>query len=160
RQQGILDIYLNRSNGLAGMPSSTPVAKIIGTKLGCSSRTVQREWKTLKEKFFSKEKFFRHDPRSCGPSIRLIAQKTKGSRRIRYYLGKELQLGKFVATERLHLPNGRDIRQLRRRLPIYTQEKKPPRQSRMNRLFGALMMELGTDLRSTRPDSWPPEEFT
>jgi len=154
RQAKIGHILLDLPRG--GMKKN--IWEQIARTLGCSSKTVKREWERINTRL-SEKKHVYYPPGS------IVVIKTRGQRVPQYWLAHEFNVRNWRFSWR-ELINDRALirRLLRQGRPVIHWQQTPYRQSPMNRLFGALIRELGQEFKDPSnqiPDGaeWPPLEF-
>jgi hypothetical protein len=112
----------------------------IGEKIGCSGKTVGREFKALVGKFL----------KAAASRERLAVIEVvhvRGERRPRYYRKQSIQIGEWRREWSELITDKKVIRELRRTsAPMIRLKKTPVPSSPVNRLFGALIRHFASDL--------------
>jgi len=132
----------------------------IADNLGCSDKTVTREVNRINSVLSEKKRSSIDYPAGS-----ILIVRTRGQRAVEYWLTQEIRFRNWRKTWRELITDPAEIRRLRREgRPVIYRRQIPYRQSPMNRLFGALIRELGQEFKdpSNRlPDGaeWPPIEF-
>jgi len=122
----------------------TVLWKQIGQKVGCSGKTVEREFKKLVERVFV-EKMSR--PKDPPGAIKLV--RVRGERRPRFYRVHSVQFGKWSQTWSELITDRKAIQDiLRKGQPLIRSQVVPIRSSSMNRLFGDLIATFADGLQN------------
>jgi hypothetical protein len=139
RQAELLEAYFDSDEGLANYKRWDA----IGRKIGCSGKTVEREFRNLVGKFLKSKKSEGGDGHSTAIEVAHI----RGERQPHYWRRHCVRFGQWKR-EWSELITDRDvIRQLRQQaVPMIRSEKTPVRSSPINGLFGALIRQFGSDL--------------
>jgi hypothetical protein len=112
----------------------------IGKKIGCSGKTVGREFKTLVRKFLKAAA-----RREREAVIEVVH--VRGERRPRYYRKHSIQIGEWRREWSELITDRKVIREIRRKAaPMIESKKTPVLSSPVNGLFGALIRHFATDL--------------
>jgi len=142
RQRNVIKVYLNVDEGFPSY--KLPSYKrwdLIGQEIGCSGKTVEREFRVLVERFL-KTKATKGE---VGATIKVVH--VRGKRRLRYYRMHSLQFGEWSREWSELITDGKIIRELRRQgVPFIRSDKTPVLSSPVNQLFGKLIRHFGSDV--------------
>jgi hypothetical protein len=150
RQAELLEAYFESDEDLANYKRWDA----IGQKIGCSGKTVEREFRTLVEKFFkSRSKNADGDGYSTA-----IEAHIRGERKPRYYRRHSVCFGEWKREWSELITDKKVIRELRLQdLPINRSYKTPILSSRINWLFGELIRVFANEV--AEPEHLPPEDI-
>lgn len=142
RQAQVLKGYFESDDGLPpGKRWNT-----IGEKIGWSGKTIGREFVALVEKFLKAKEA----ADEAGADIEVVH--VRGQRQPRYYRWHSLQLGQWKREWKELITDRNLIRQLRKNgNPVDQSDRTPIPSSPVNRLFGALIRQLASDLPKDEP---------
>jgi hypothetical protein len=137
RQASLLRAYLSSDDDLVKYKRWDE----IGTKIGWSGKTVEREFQKLVSKFLRS----RETSDNSGALIKVVH--VRGERKPRYYRIRSIQIGEWRRDWSELITDKRIIRGLRRNAtPMIRLEKTRVLSSPVNRLFGALIRHFASDL--------------
>jgi hypothetical protein len=116
----------------------------IANNLGCSAKTVSREVKRINSVLSEKKRgSIEYPPGS------VVVVRTRGQKAAEYWLAHQIRFRNWERSWRELVIDPAEIRRLRREArPVIHRRQIPYRQSPMNRLFGALIRELGWSLKT------------
>jgi hypothetical protein len=136
-QANLLRAYVDFDNELP----TYKIWKTIGEKIGCSGKTVEREFLYLTGKFLATNN-------ATGQRTATISiVHVRGERRPRYYRRHSIQIGEWKRDWSELITDKKLIREIRRqRAAIVESEKIPIPSSPVNRLFAALIRHFASDL--------------
>jgi hypothetical protein len=139
RQEQLLKAYLESDEGLPNYKRWDA----IGQKIGCSGKTVEREFRTLVKKFLRTK----NKNAGSGSEVGIEALHIRGERRPRYYRKHSIQFGEWRRDWSEPITDEKVIRELRRqRSPIVRSHGIRSLSSPVNQLFGELIAEFAGDL--------------
>ena len=148
RQAELLEAYFDSDEGLANYKRWDA----IGRKIGCSGKTVGREFRVLVEKFLKSEESGAGDGYSTAISVVHI----RGERKLRYYRNHSVRFGEWKREWSELITDKKVIRELdRERVPMTRFNKTPILSSRVNWLFGELIRVFANQV--PEPERVPPE---
>jgi len=147
RQAELLEAYFDSEEGLA----SYKMWEVIGRKIGCSGKTVEREFRTIVEKFL------KPTPNKAGDGYSTaIEVHVRGERKPRYYRRHSVRFGQWERNWSELITDQKIIRELRRqRVPMTRSNKTPILSSRVNWLFGELIRVFANEV--PEPEHVPPK---
>ena len=139
RQAELLEAYFASDEGLANYKRWDA----IGREIDCSGKTVEREFRTLVEKFLKP----RPNKAADGYSKAISVVHVRGERQPRYYRQHSVSFGEWKR-EWSELITDKEVIQelLRQQVPMSRSYKTPIRSSSVNQLFGALIQQFANDL--------------
>jgi len=147
RQAELLEAYFDSDDGLANYKRWNA----IGQKIGCSGRTVEREFRTLVEKFLKSRSKKAGDGYSTAIEVHI-----RGERKPRYYRRHSICFGEWKREWSELITDKKLIRELHRKRVLMTRSKKTPiLSSRVNWLFGELIRVFANEV--PQPEHVPPE---
>jgi len=147
RQAELLEAYFDSDDGLANYKRWNA----IGQKIGCSGRTVEREFRTLVEKFLKSRSKKAGDGYSTAIEVHI-----RGERKPRYYRRYSICFGEWKREWSELITDKKLIRELHRKRVLMTRSKKTPiLSSRVNWLFGELIRVFANEV--PQPEHVPPE---
>jgi hypothetical protein len=131
RQAELLEAYFDSDEGLANYKRWDA----IGRKIGCSGKTVEREFRTLVEKFLKPK------PNKAGDGYgTAIEVHIRGEREPRYYRKHSVRFGEWKREWSELITDKKVIGDLRREhVPMTRSNRTPILSSRVNWLFGELI---------------------
>ena len=139
RQAELLEAYFASDEGLPNYKRWDT----IGREIGCSGKTVEREFRALVEKFLKT----RHKKAGNGYNAIIQRVTVRGERQPRYYRKHSVRFGEWQRDWSELITDKKVIHELlRQQVPMSQAYKTPIRSSSVNQLFGALIQQFASDL--------------
>lgn len=133
--------------------------KAIGNKIGCSDKTVARDFKKLVGKFLKK----RDDRQGLGERPNIMAVHVRGERGVHFYYRRQLRFGQWSRETRELITDRATLRELCKKTEfVEDSEATPVPLSSTNRLFAGLIRVFATEIpddESSVPEGVSPADW-